>query len=211
MFAAHADDAELTLGGTLALLADNGWDVTVAILSEPEHDDGARRRRRRAAEEAAADIGFGLVWPALGTTPVRQVEDYKEYELVGLTDTVIAERSPDVVVTHWLGDAHGDHVRTARAVSASARRGSWDLYAAPPSDPGPPNTRAFIANTVVDVTATFERKRSALLRYNYEGGPLNRFDFQAMERHWAAVGASLGFAVAEQLMVLRQTGLGVRA
>lgn len=209
VFAAHPDDAEIAAGGTLALLAEEGHEVTVVHMTTSEFSPEAAARRREAAARAAAILGHRLLWFADGQH--QQVEELPEYLLVREVDALFAQLRPEIVFSHWIGDSHGDHVRLGRVVNAASRCVSADLYAFPPAEMRTPGYAAFSPNVFVDVGAVLERKLRAITEYNYEGQGHRRLDPAQYEALAAAAGAQCGCRAAEAFLLLRHRGIGTAA
>lgn len=95
---AHPDDAELWAGGTLALHAQAGAPVTIAI---PQADE----IRAREATTGAQALGALL----------RPLDELTASTIGAL----LTELRPDVVITHNPDDIHPDHEDTARTVLAA--------------------------------------------------------------------------------------------
>ena len=72
---AHPDDAEITAGGTIALLTAAGARVVVAVLSLPERGVQGDLRREMT-EQSASILGYELIWPLQPI--VHQVSDVNE-------------------------------------------------------------------------------------------------------------------------------------
>ncbi|MFF7992028.1 PIG-L deacetylase family protein [Kitasatospora xanthocidica] len=204
--AAHPDDAELALGGTIARLTERGTEVTVALFTVSEtasREDPVRRERRVAAAEAAAEVlGHRLEW--LGDGRQDQVEDVPEYRAVGIVDDVVARTGPDVVISHWDGDSHGDHVRVARAVVASSRR--WPQAALLQFGSNEHRTvryAEFTPSLYVPTADHLPRKLRALACYAYPGQGYRALDTDAVELLDRARGAAVGLAAAEGLRLVR--------
>ncbi|MGW1605513.1 PIG-L deacetylase family protein [Streptomyces eurythermus] len=200
--AAHPDDAELAVGGTLALLADRGAEVTVALATVSEFRTDLRPLRRAAAEEAAGIIGHRIRWMAEGH--YDQVEQLPDYRLVELVDAVVEEIDPAVVITHWEGDSHGDHVRLARSVLASSRR--WPgtgLVQFGPNEYRTPLHGEFTANLYVPITEQLERKKKALRCYRYPGQGFRAPDEDAVDLLARTHGLAVGVSAAEALLIRR--------
>ncbi|WP_327253282.1 PIG-L deacetylase family protein [Streptomyces sp. NBC_01244] len=204
--AAHPDDAELALGGTIAQLTERGDEVTVALFTVSEtastQDRDRRARRIAAAEAAAQTLGHRLRW--LGDGRYDQVEDIPEYRAVGLLDDLVAEIEPDTLLTHWDGDSHGDHVRVARAAIASSRR--WPRTALLQFGPNEHRTvrhAEFVPTLYVPTAAQLPRKLRALACYAYPGQGFRALDPDAVELLDRARGAAVGLAAAEGLRLVR--------
>jgi len=203
VLAAHPDDAEMAVGGTIADLVDHGVEVTVAFATVSEADPLRRPQRVAAAQRAADILGHRLRWLADGRHD--QVEDMPEYELVRHVDALVGELAPDAVVTHWEGDSHGDHVRLARAVTSSSRR--WPQTALLQFGPNEIRTvryHQFVPNVYVPVVQHLPRKIKALQQYSYEGQGFRPLDVDAVEQAARARGLAVGVSAAEGLLLNRR-------
>ena len=130
---AHPDDVEFLMAGTLAALADAGYEphfFTVgngncgtAVYTQEE----IVRIRGREARNAAAVIG-GTYHHGL----VNDIEIFYEEELLRRVTAVVREVKPEVVLTHSTEDYMEDHMITGRLmVSACFCRGMRNWLSAP--------------------------------------------------------------------------------
>jgi bacillithiol biosynthesis deacetylase BshB1 len=113
IFAAHPDDAELGMGGTIKHMADDGHDVMVIDLTDGEPTPcGSRAKRKKESLSAAAVLGV-----------TRQTLGYKNRELLFDIEKrdhiagIIREFCPDVIFSHYQEDSHPDHVETGKIVN----------------------------------------------------------------------------------------------
>jgi LmbE family N-acetylglucosaminyl deacetylase len=95
---AHPDDAELWAGGALALHAEHGTTVTIAL---PSHDP----TRDKEAAAGAEVLGAAL-------HPLPELTSETVGDLIG-------RLGPEAVITHVLADVHPDHRKVAQAVLAA--------------------------------------------------------------------------------------------
>jgi N-acetylglucosamine malate deacetylase 1 len=149
---AHPDDAEMCMGGTLAAFARAGWRVLVLIASIPD-----KRDERIAEARAGADI-LGVELRFLDVGPSEwQVEDLPTYRLTAAVDEVVRELDPRMLFSHWIQDAHFDHVRVGRAAQAASRYGGRDIYMCEQPNVSAANAGTMPCNTYVDVTETLQQ------------------------------------------------------
>ncbi|MEX2673067.1 MAG: bacillithiol biosynthesis deacetylase BshB1 [Phycisphaeraceae bacterium] len=113
VIAAHPDDAEMTVGGTLAKLADRGY--TTAIVDMTRGEMGSRGTAEQRDEEAAAaakvlnvshrvnlDLGDGLLENTLKNR-VAVIEQIRHFR-------------PKLVIAAYWEDLHPDHRATGYIV-----------------------------------------------------------------------------------------------
>ena len=147
---AHPDDAEITMGGTLARFAMRGYEVHLLIASLPANGVV------RSEEAYAAARVLGITCHILSKGDAWRVEDIPTHELVSDFDEWTHLVRPSLVFTHWHDDIHIDHRITARAVTAACRRQRVDLFMGGPSNLDVPFEAEFNPNTFVDVSDFYE-------------------------------------------------------
>ncbi|MEC6999999.1 PIG-L deacetylase family protein [Brucella abortus] len=113
---AHSDDIEIGCGGTLLHLIETGTPLHVewCVLSGNE-------QRRAEAEASARDFARHGSFPA--SCPLPFADSYFPAESRAIKEWLIAQRGrgqPDIVFTHYHGDAHQDH-RTVNELT-------WNLF-----------------------------------------------------------------------------------
>ena len=180
--AAHPDDAEISVGGTLLRLAAAGRRVGIVDLTRGEM--GTRGTAQdRAREVEAASRALGLAARANLELPDGRLEpslDARE-RLAAL----LREHRPDVVLAHHLEDLHPDHRAAGRIA-----RDAWylaglarlaELSGGAPARRPPriyhfPTHVAFEPTFVVDVTAVWERKVEVVRCYASQLAPANERD-----------------------------------
>ena len=166
--AAHPDDVEMTCAGTLVRLAARGCRFGILDLTRGEMGTrGSDAIRRREAERAAEILGAEF----------RETLDFRDGGLSGsreqelaLMDVIRRER-PRVVITSYPDDRHPDHARAGRLVTDAAfYAGLRKIETAHPAH-RPQQTIYFSTGYlhtpgfVVDVTATMEKRRAAILAF----------------------------------------------
>jgi LmbE family N-acetylglucosaminyl deacetylase len=202
---AHPDDAEIAVGGSIAAWTDAGKRVLVACLTVSDVGAEARQRRLAATERAAAILGHDVVW--LGDGAWDQVEDVPEYVLVRHLDALFESARPDVVVTHWDGDSHADHVRCARAVVASTRRWPQTLVLQfGPAEHRTVRYREFVPTLVLSVAEHSDRKARALQEHAYAGTNFRAVDVAGESERARARGVLFDTGPVECLRLVQFTG-----
>lgn len=118
---AHPDDVDLLCGGTLALYARAGHQVTVAVATNGNVGSPTLDReeiatiRHEEAERSCDLIGANLIWLDFD-------DEWLFDDRATRTAFIDAYRTarPDIVIAHNVGDYHPDH-RIAGQVAADAR------------------------------------------------------------------------------------------
>ena len=177
--AAHPDDIELMMAGTLLLLKSRGYEIHYLNLSSGnvgsvEHDSEATKNiRLKEAQKSAEILGAHFHPPFCNDLEIL----YDEKNLRQLA-AIIREVKPDIVLTHSPVDYMEDHTNTCRlAVSATFARGmqnfrtipsaaaeNYDctIYHALPHTLRDPLRRIIFAGSFVNTSAVQEAKLEAL-------------------------------------------------
>ena len=131
--AAHPDDIEFVMAGTLLLLKKRGWDIhyfnlTSGNCGSVRHNAATTRRLRLAEAKRAARI--------LGAKFHRPIADdleiFYDIKLLRRVAAVIREVKPSLVLTHSPQDYMEDHMNTCRlAVTAAFSRGMPNFVTTP--------------------------------------------------------------------------------
>ncbi|MFV9506791.1 MAG: PIG-L deacetylase family protein [Oscillochloridaceae bacterium umkhey_bin13] len=222
---AHHDDAEFGCGGTIALWAREGWEVTLAICTDggaggPDDatDVGPEARRRisdtRKAEQRAAaevlgikevvflDFPDGQLEPnlALRRAIVREIRRTRAYRLIC--------QSPDRVWTpgYAIPRYHPDHLAAANACLAAiypAAQNAWDFPELLAEGFAPSRVKELWVvgaphlNQGVDISDTLEIKLAALRCHVSQLGT-DQTELAERVRQWAAErGEPFGLPMAE--------------
>jgi LmbE family N-acetylglucosaminyl deacetylase len=177
--AAHSDDEALGCGGTMARLAEEGWDVGVVFMTNGvgarvEESRGDQiQQRRQAAELAVRTLGARICGHF--DYPDNAMDSVSLLQICQSLETVAREFRPDVVFTHSLADLNVDHGIVHRATLTAFRPLPGSSVAAifcfeVPSSTGWGSASAagFQPTLYVDVTLTFQQKLEALRCYDAE-------------------------------------------
>ena len=131
--AAHPDDIEFVMAGTLLLLKQRGWEIHYFNLStgncgSVRHSAAQTRRLRLAEAKRAAKILGAHFHSAIAD----DLEILYDLKLLRNVAAVIREARPSIVLTHSPQDYMEDHTNTSRlAVTAAFARGMPNFWTAP--------------------------------------------------------------------------------
>ncbi|MCI0536439.1 MAG: PIG-L family deacetylase [Verrucomicrobiales bacterium] len=131
--AAHPDDIEFVMAGTLLLLKQAGWEIHYLNLStgncgSMEFNAAQTRCTRRREAQAAAKL-LGAQWHPPFCDDLEILYDLKTLRRLA---AVIREVNPGVVLTHSPQDYMEDHMNTSRlAVTAAFVRGMPNFKTVP--------------------------------------------------------------------------------
>ena len=180
VIAAHPDDAELSVGGTLLLAKAKGYRTAIVDLTRGELSSRGDLETRARETDAATEL-LGLDHRenlGLPDGDVRDTHEARE-KLVA----AIRRLRPRLVLAPWKEDLHADHA----GAGLLAER-SWYLCGVGKFSPGEPPHRPhqvgwyichtpFDASAVVNVSSVWEQKRKVIDCYqsqffdsaNYDG------------------------------------------
>ena len=182
VIAAHPDDAEICVGGTILRLVDAGRRVGIVDVTRGEM--GTRGSSEdRAAETRAADACMQLASRDNLGLPDGRVE--VTVEARERLAHLIRERAPELVIAHHLDDLHPDHAAVGRLA-----REAWylsGLARLAEIHGGPPARRPgrllhfmghvpFEPTLVVDIGPVWERKCELVRCYASQLAPAHADD-----------------------------------
>ncbi len=176
--AAHPDDIEFMMGGTLLLLRDAGCELHYMTLSTGSLGSSVystaktRRMRRAEAQEGAKRLGAEWHAPLAG-----DLEIFYDLRTLRRLAATVREVNPQILLTHSPMDYMEDHTNTCRlAVTAAFARGMPNYVTVPRRPPvsgevtvyhalphmlRDPLGRRVIAELFVDVEKVLPEKRAA--------------------------------------------------
>ncbi|HEY0550702.1 MAG TPA: PIG-L family deacetylase [Verrucomicrobiae bacterium] len=131
--AAHPDDIEFVMAGTLLLLKKRGWETHYFNLStgncgSVRHDATRTRRLRLAEAKRAAKILGAHFHPPVAD----DLEIFYDIKLLRRVAAIVRTVKPSIVLTHSPEDYMEDHMNTARlAVTAAFARGMPNFVTTP--------------------------------------------------------------------------------
>ncbi len=166
---AHPDDAELTCAGLLMRAKDSGYSIGVVDLSRGELGSRGSVTDRDAEASAAAtvmalDVRYNLELPDGNIVCSRE-------NVIRLVELIRRWR-PRMLITSYWEDHHPDHVQTSKIATDA-----W-WFAGVANYPGGgiahrperilyyQGRGVFPPSCVVDITSTWERKKSAIACYH---------------------------------------------
>jgi LmbE family N-acetylglucosaminyl deacetylase len=222
----HPDDAELTAGGTVALLADEGATVTYAVVTDggmgtfdpSVSSEQIATVRRKEQGDAASILGVSSVeWLGFKDGFLPDVETLRE-PMVHL----IRKVKPDFVITldPWLPyEAHPDHRKAAMAAIEASIYAAFPLAypqhlkegLAPWGVSGIAMALSVRPNTIINIEPTWDRKIAACLAHKSQF-PIELWNtmympyIQAKSMEW---GHEVGARVAETFKVMHPYHLHV--
>jgi N-acetylglucosamine malate deacetylase 1 len=227
---AHPDDAELVMGGTLALEASRGRRVVLVDLTRGESGSrGTPEARAREAQRAAEILG-AIARESLGLPDSRLEATTEQRDVV--VEAIRRLRPQVVLLQHW-EQRHPDHAAASRLVYDAAFVAGLRNYRPELGPAFRPTKLAYAATTtesreirptfVVDVTATWETKLAAIAAYESQFAPRAdepvRLPFEGFRRavelsarrQGRMIGVELGegFVTREPLQVDDVAALGV--
>lgn len=219
IIAAHPDDEVLGCGGTIARLARQGDEVSIAILGEGvtsrykdrEQADGSLLDRlHHDARAVGAYLGAKEV--VLSGLPDNRFDTVPLLDIVKTVEELVQRVQPAVVYTHSGGDLNIDHMMVHRAVLTATRpvkdRPVRDVYAFEVASSsewafGQLEPR-FRPNVFVNIADTLDTKIEAMARYELEARqfphPRSGDSLRAAARRWGSVA---GLEAAEPFELIR--------
>lgn len=208
---AHAFDAEVMAGSACAVYADSGRRVVLLHLSQGELGHRTldpsmyARQKHSEAEEAARVLGAEAVF--FGYPDGGVPSDDAVAERVGRT---IREVRPSIVIGHWRGSWHKDHVAAHRAMVQGVYYAALPTFDATLPAHAPTqilfaenweDDEGFRPEVYVDTTSGHERWLDALRAYALGRGELGDFKYLDYYRSLARLrGCLAGVEHAEAFM-----------
>jgi len=177
--AAHPDDIEFMMAGTLLLLGEAGYELHIMNIANgscgtaTEEREAIIARRTQEARDSARTLGAHFHEPL-----VDDLEILYSMELQRRVTAVVREGRPAILLLHSPEDYMEDHMNACRlGVSAAFFRGMRNFRSEPPRNPIaeevtlyhalPHGLRSGMRRVIkpgqyVDITSVLSRKRAAL-------------------------------------------------
>jgi len=174
--AAHPDDIEFYMAGTLLRLKAAGWIIHYLNLASgncgsARLNSGATRRIRQREARQAAQILGAQFHPSL----TDDLEIFYDLKMLRRLAAIVREVTPSIVLTHSPRDYMEDHTNTCRlAVTAAFARGMPNFKTIPP--------RAAVAGEVTVYHAMPHGLRDGLRRRVIPGAFIDTTSVHAIKR-----------------------------
>jgi LmbE family N-acetylglucosaminyl deacetylase len=213
--APHPDDEVLGAGGTIARLASEGNDITVAIVTKGWHPLFSDTQVEQVRAEAqCANALLGVKSLRFMDLPVTKLSSIPVHELNKLFDRLIDEEKPQLVLLPFCSDRHEDHRQVFDASMVALRPLSnrnyvrqilsfetvsethWSAAYAEPS---------FQPQLWVDIVDHLPTKLAAMQKYQSQLQPIpNSRSLEAISSLAKWRGSTAGMYAAECFVVIRQ-------
>ncbi|MCF2857400.1 PIG-L family deacetylase [Pseudoalteromonas sp. SMS1] len=217
VLAPHADDEILGCGATMAKHIRNGDNVYVAIMTNasvgaPELFNSTAVDLARAEAKAAHTL-LGVKETVFFDLPAPQLEQYPQYKIATLINTLIKEKGIDILYIPHKGDLHLDHgviynaaLVAARPVPGQSVTHIYSYETLSETEWGHPTPEAVFVprffNKVSD--ADFNQKIKAMGCFESQLKPFpNSRSIQAIEHLAGLRGCYVGARYAESFDVIR--------
>jgi len=207
----HADDVEIAMGGTVALLTSQGHNVTIVTSILPNENINGKidsyMNKKRKQEQLNAAKALGAKVEILG---LDKNEFTFNRKFIKIFDDKIKQLKPSIIFSCWEHDTHQDHQSLAKIIFSVTRKNNISLYMYEAMLPGGINTQAFNPQLFINVTKTMNKKIKALKCYksvfirkknnysNYFESIIGRARFR---------GGMIGQKYAESFVVVKQLKL----
>jgi len=201
----HCDDAELSMGGTIARYVDEGHNVKLVSLIVPKEEvDGTDRiggKEIRIKEQKASAKILGVDLEILDIDPYDF--QFNRFYIKKL-DKIIGGYNPDRVYSCWEEDTHQDHKILAKILYVASRKNKFSLYMYEAMIPGGFNTKAFRAQKIIDISKYMEIKEASISSYNSVfGNEVDTF-LEAVRGRCRFRGERIGVKYAEGFRVVKE-------
>lgn len=165
---AHADDPEVSMGGTISKFVDEGHEVRMLICILPEENrqgeivDSAKENRKNSQIESAKSLGISV--------EILDLDPYNFYfnrKLVKMIDKSIVDFCPDIIFTHWENDSHQDHKAVSQATFAAARKNDISVLMYEQLTLGGLTPHSFKSHVYIDISKQIEKKIDGVRCYEF--------------------------------------------
>lgn len=175
VIAAHPDDEIMGCGGTIALHARLGDEVTSVIVCEGESLRYGKKGVGMQSQSKLAAKKLGVSDLRLLNFPDQALDKYTLTKIISPLKKIVREVKPNIVYTHHSNDINIDHQILFKAVLVVTRPTEkfietiYSFEAASSTEWAYPRT--FIPDTWVDISKTLNIKIAAFSAYKSEVRP----------------------------------------
>lgn len=201
--APHADDIEIGMGGSIARLVQNGYEVKIINLIIPCEDvfgqSSETAKKIRLAESVKSAEIMGVEMETLDLDPYTF--GYNR-ETTKLFDQIIRDFDPGHVFMTWEHDSHQDHQALARIVYGATRKNRCSVYMYETMIPGGISTYAFRPQMFINISDHIEQKKQSIDAYKSVFG--NNSIAEAIIGRASFRGSQIGVKYAEAFEVVKE-------
>jgi len=201
--APHADDIEIGMGGSIARLVQNGYEVKIINLIIPCEDvfgqSSETAKKIRLAESVKSAEIMGVEMETLDLDPYTF--GYNR-ETTKLFDQIIRDFDPGHVFMTWEHDSHQDHQALARIVYGATRKNRCSVYMYETMIPGGISTYAFRPQMFINISDHIEQKKQSIDAYKSVFG--NNSIAEAIIGRASFRGSQIGVNYAEAFEVVKE-------
>lgn len=166
VFGAHADDAEIGMGATIARYVTEGHEVKIVCAIIPhETVNGQIEVEKKLIREKAAIKSAQILGAELEILDINPYEFEVNRKYTKIFDSIVREYNPDQVFVSWCYDSHQDHKAIANMVFSSARKNNFSLYMYESMMPGGLVPQPFNTHLYIDVSGYYDKKIECLKEY----------------------------------------------
>lgn len=163
---AHADDPEVSMGGTIAKFTRLQHETKILIAIIPcEGRDGVASEKRKEERWVECENSAKILGAEIEILDLNPYEMLFTRDLVKLLDKKIMDFSPDIVYTHWNHDSHQDHIAIANATFAATRKNNVSLLMYEQLTLGGITPYSFNSNIFVDISDVIGIKMESVKVY----------------------------------------------
>ena len=207
----HADDVEISMGGTIAKLVSEGHNVTIITAILPKEnidgniDDLMSKNRRKEQEKAAKILGANLEILNLDPYDFNVNRKY-----IKLFDQKIHSYKPDIIFSSWEHDSHQDHKNLANILFSVTRKNNISINMYEAMLPGVLNTCSFNPQYFMNISKYMNVKIEALKAYeSVFGKEKNKYSkyFDSIVKGAKFRGKIIGVDYAEAFVVVKRIEL----
>jgi N-acetylglucosamine malate deacetylase 1 len=219
VIAPHADDETIGMGGTIARFAEEGNNVSVAVMTGHGEDIQHPLYHKNCWEVVRSELKescriMGVAHIIYKEIPAAMVSDQPVYKINSITKSVIDEANPEILFVPFIFDLHKDHRELFHSFSVHWRphldigKKIKEVFAYETASETHLNfpyvEQGFIPNTWIDISDHIHTKIRALQCYKsqLQDHPSIR-SISAIKALASWRGAQIGVDAAEAFVLVR--------